>query len=85
MNLIFPDLAFFKFQLKKKHVSYKPYFISTFLNLLILGGAAAPVGASKHFDPTQRGVNAVVECPGNTNQDLERNFVIEFWDDLLGL
>ena len=61
-------------------------FLDTALPLIlgrstrVAGAAAARVVASKHFDPLQQRIYAVVECLEETNQDLQRNRAIEFWD-----
>ena len=43
-----------------------------------VAGAAARVGASKHLDHLRRMVDALVECQGETSQDLKHNYAIEF-------
>ena len=47
-----------------------------------VAGAAAQVGVSKHLDPLQQRIDALLECQGETNYDLLRNLAIEFWDGL---
>ena len=47
-----------------------------------VAGAAAQVGASKHLDPLQQRIDALLGCQGETNYDLLRNLAIEFWDGL---
>ena len=63
---------------KRPSIFYRPA-----LKIMSCGLAEADVraGVTKHLEPLRQSTDALVECQGEINQDLQRNLATKFWDD----